>query len=95
MKLLFIAQGEETSLQYHNRKNEFVTIIQGEGTVSLMTQAGIMLRKVDPKDDGIFIPAGMIHRYSAITTLTLLEMCVGEDKDIVRIEDKYGRVKSE
>ena len=92
-KILFVKSGEALSLQYHEQKDEtmfiqsgsveFVTVEEGTGQhTTLVLKDG----------DAIHIPPGMRHRITALRDTTVLEVSSPYLDDIVRLEDRYGRV---
>ncbi|HHE76684.1 MAG TPA: cupin domain-containing protein [Candidatus Parcubacteria bacterium] len=89
VKLIFVKPKEETSLQYHKKRDEFIKILQGEGVVVL---GG---KKVKAKEgDEFFIPRLTKHRITAGKGLVkILEISLGDfdEADEVRLEDKYNR----
>lgn len=89
VKLLFINPGEELSLQYHKKRDEFIKIIQGQVEVTLGEEI-----KQAQEDDEFFIPRETKHRLKAGQKLVkVLEISLGdfEEEDEVRLEDKYKR----
>lgn len=88
VKIITVKAGEAFSLQYHNNRAEFWKILKGEGLVTV----GDETRKTT-EDEEIFIPKNTNHRMQGITDISFLEIAMGEfdEKDIVRLEDKYGR----
>lgn len=86
VKELTIFPGKRLSRQYHNFKIESVFIIEG----NLSSEDG------ENRGPGEFfhLPAKTVHRFCAPlvgSNVRLLEISHGEDKDLVRIEDDYGR----
>jgi len=90
VKILVVSPGEAFSLQYHHNRDEFWHVISGNGTVEIGEN------KVETKaGDDHFVPRETKHRVTGGTEpLVFLELAQGEfdEKDIVRIEDRYGRV---
>lgn len=90
VKLLYVNHGEVLSLQYHNKREEFWKVIKGNPEITIGDEV------VGAKeDDEFFIATGVKHRISAPeNNVVILEISKGEfdESDIVRIEDKYGRV---
>jgi mannose-6-phosphate isomerase len=91
-KILHIRAGEALSLQYHERKDETIHVLRGR-LVFRMGREGEPLREV-PLEEGqsIRIAPGTRHRMEAITDCDLLEASTPELDDVVRLEDRYGRV---
>jgi mannose-6-phosphate isomerase len=90
-KILFIRAGEALSLQYHERKEETLRVL--DGSVRLLT--GLQVSTLESEDLGpgevFHIAPGVIHRMSALTDCRLLEVSTPELDDVVRLEDRYGR----
>lgn len=90
VKILTVKQGESCSLQHHRLREEFWRVISGNGTIEIGDQT------VQTKTgDEHFVPREAKHRFTGGTEpLVLLELTYGQfdEKDIVRLEDKYGRV---
>lgn len=90
VKIISVSPGEFLSLQFHNLRDEYWQVISGDG------QAQIGTEKIEIEAGSeCFIPRGTHHRlFGGIQTLVLLELSFGnfDEKDIVRIEDKYGRI---
>lgn len=92
-KLLKVNAGESLSLQYHERKDETLHLLEGEIRFlygrSRETVAPLTLRA----GDSIHVPPGTIHRMEAVTDAVFLEVSTPELDDVVRLEDRYGRVE--
>ena len=88
MKILFVSSGEELSLQYHKQREEFWKILQGEAEITINNE--IIKAK---EDDEFFIPKKAKHRIKTKKGVKVLEISFGKfnEKDEVRIEDKYKR----
>ena len=94
-KILFIRAGEALSLQYHERKEETLRVL--DGSVRLIT--GLQVSTLESLDLGpgkaFHIAPGVIHRMVALTDCRLLEVSTPELEDVVRLEDRYGRAGTE
>jgi mannose-6-phosphate isomerase-like protein (cupin superfamily) len=90
-KILVIKAGEALSLQYHERKEETLRVLDGR----LQFIAGDdpdRLVRYDLDAGAVFhVPPGCVHRMVAVTDCRLLEVSTPEIDDVVRIEDRYGR----
>ncbi|MEN9582393.1 MAG: hypothetical protein RL641_347 [Candidatus Parcubacteria bacterium] len=90
VKILTINPGESISLQKHTERDEFWLVISGNGKATVGEQVQ------DAKAGFEFhIKRGVQHRISAESeTLKILEIALGnaDENEIVRLEDKYGRV---
>jgi mannose-6-phosphate isomerase len=90
-KILHINQGEELSLQYHERKDEAITVLSGELELELGWDASqLRTHRLSPGDCQHITPH-MIHRMRARTTVEICEVSTPELEDVVRIADRYGR----
>lgn len=92
IKRIFIAPGQQISLQYHMKRAEHWVITKGIATV---TKGKEMLQL--ERNESIHIPIGEVHRitnnYS--TDLEFIEVQIGDiltEEDIVRLEDRYCRI---
>lgn len=89
VKLLYINQGEQLSLQYHNHREEFWKVIKGSPDIVI----GNETRNASEGEE-FFIGVNTNHRISAPNdNVVVLEISKGEfdENDIVRVEDKYNR----
>lgn len=92
-KILFIKSGEQLSLQYHNKKDETIYILDGRLDLEIKKNGRRILNRMR-KGDSYHIKPGVIHRMKAINDCYVCEVSTPELDDVVRLEDKYGRVKS-
>lgn len=88
VKIITVKKGEAFSLQYHKNRKEFWYILNGKATATIGNN-----RKEIKKGDRILIGKNTKHRMEAKEDITFLEISFGEfdEKDIVRLTDKYGR----
>lgn len=93
VKILTVNQGEELSRQSHERRSEFWRILSGRGTVEI---DGKKMNATAGEEYNV--PQGSSHRIECARDssqpLQVLEISFGnfEEDDIIRSEDKYGRV---
>jgi mannose-6-phosphate isomerase len=94
-KILHIERGQQLSFQYHRQKEE--TIYVFSGVLELQVALGDGPRQTLRLDPGqsFHIPPGLRHRMTAIETCDVLEASTPELDDVVRLEDRYGRVERE
>ncbi len=91
-KIIYVLPNQSLSLQSHMRREEYWTIIDGEGRIQLDQS----IRQVYP-GDMTFIPKGCRHRItntSDSSVLVFSEIQLGDyfgEDDIKRYEDIYGR----
>ena len=87
-KVLHVNRGEALSLQYHQRKDEWIMLASGvldlelDGTV----------HRLAPGDTAHITP-GTRHRMVAVEDCDIFEVSTPEIDDVVRLEDRYGRVR--
>ena len=76
------------SKQYHHHRDELWVILDDGIIVEIDDET--MLAK---KGDEFFIPKGTVHRVSSEKGGRFMEIAFGDfdEKDIVRLDDKYGR----
>jgi mannose-6-phosphate isomerase-like protein (cupin superfamily) len=92
-KILHIRAGESLSLQYHRRKDETLHVLRGE-LVFRVGAEGEPLREVPLRRGMSYrVVPGTRHRLEAVTDCDLLEASTPELDDVVRVEDRYGRVR--
>ena len=90
VKILTIKPKQKLSLQYHNKRREFWKFLDNPAKLTI----GKKTFRVK-KGDEIFIPIKTNHRIEAYSKpVKVLEISLGkfDEKDIKRIEDKYGRI---
>jgi mannose-1-phosphate guanylyltransferase/mannose-1-phosphate guanylyltransferase/mannose-6-phosphate isomerase len=89
VKIITVFPGESLSLQYHHNRSEYWRILSGNGEAEIGDSTVELKTGVD-----CFLPIGTKHRlHGGTENLVLLELAFGsfDEKDIVRLEDKYGR----
>lgn len=92
VKLIMVNPKECLSLQYHHYRNEFWVILTGSGFVTIGDK-----HEEAVAGDRYEIKKGEHHRVEAGREgLMFLEIATGEfnENDIVRLEDKYGRIRT-
>jgi mannose-6-phosphate isomerase-like protein (cupin superfamily) len=90
-KILHINRGESLSLQFHEMKEETLYVVEGELRLTIEYDGDrreLMLRK----GEAFHIPPRLIHRMEAIADTDVAEVSTPELDDVVRLEDRYGRV---
>lgn len=90
-KRLYINPNQRFSLQTHQYRNEYWTVVQGSGTVVI----GESTKNVNV-GDFIFIPRTIQHRLTSDEQgITIIEVQIGDpclEEDITRLEDDYNRI---
>ena len=92
VKRISVNPGHKLSLQYHHHRSEHWTVVQGVATVTLGED--IKQLKVN---ESIYILLKEKHALAneGKELMQLIEVQVGDylgEDDIVRLEDRYGRV---
>lgn len=90
-KIIVIETGRRLSLQYHERKDEWIHVLAGRLRLTLEDDAGADVDRELGPGDGAHVPAGRRHRYEALERCELVEVSTPELDDIVRLSDDYGR----
>ena len=89
-KVLHIKAGQALSVQYHNKKDETVHLLNGE--LVYRVQMKDSLDDMHLKAGESFrITPGTIHQMEAVTDCDVLEVSTPELDDVVRLSDRYGR----
>ncbi len=90
VKIIKVNPNEVLSLQSHKNRKEFWKVIKGEGVFEI----GDTIYNVKEGDE-FEVPKETKHRIASQNQyLEVLEIAVGDfdENDIIRYEDKYGRV---
>ena len=92
-KILHVNAGEALSLQYHEVKDEVIFLLTG----SMLFQAGPSVDELVDYEmeagERFHVTTGTVHRMVAITDVDILEASTPHLDDVVRLEDRYGRVE--
>ena len=93
-KILHVTAGEALSLQYHEIKDETLFLLSG----SLLLQAGGLEEELVDyqmlEGQSFHMPSWTVHRMIAETDCDILEVSTPHLDDVVRLEDRYGRIPS-
>ncbi|HYK42982.1 MAG TPA: cupin domain-containing protein [Thermoanaerobaculia bacterium] len=95
-KILHVDAGHALSLQYHERKDETLYVLNGEVTLLVSETDGATeenaLKEVTlTAGQSYRIRPGVRHRMSAAAPCDVVEVSSPELDDVVRLEDRYGR----
>jgi mannose-6-phosphate isomerase len=93
-KIIHVTAGNSLSLQYHLQKDETSTVLSGAALFEYGPAADALTSQHFGPGDTIHLPAGTVHRITAITDLAFAEVSTAQPgwrEDVVRLEDKYGR----
>ena len=90
-KAIHVTEGHSLSLQYHERKEETISVQSGR----LRVEVGLDERALEEFDlepgESIHLRPGVRHRVTALADTVMLEASTTELDDVVRLEDRYGR----
>ncbi|HJT98397.1 MAG TPA: mannose-1-phosphate guanylyltransferase/mannose-6-phosphate isomerase [Rhodanobacteraceae bacterium] len=94
VKRLVVKPGHVLSLQLHHRRSEHWTVVDGTAKVRIGEKEMLLGR-----NESAYIPMNTVHRLENPTDrdVHLIEVQCGDyfgEDDIVRLEDRYGRVPS-
>ena len=92
VKRLTVKPGHVLSLQLHHRRSEHWTVVEGTAKVRVGEREFLLNR-----NESTYIPMETVHRLEnpTATDIHLIEVQCGDyfgEDDIVRLEDRYGRV---
>ena len=90
-KILHIEPGHVLSLQYHNHKDETIHVLKGEIIFRVKEGQGLVERRMRQGESYHIAPL-TVHQMEAVTSADLLEASTPEINDVVRLQDRYGRV---
>ena len=86
-KLLFIHKGHRLSLQYHRKKDETLYVLKGPLLLEINGK-----RKKISTGEAVRFPPKTVHRMTAeYGDVVLIDVSTPELKDVVRLNDDYGR----
>lgn len=90
-KVLHINKAESLSYQYHRIKDESIHLLRGSLELEVEDNGERMRLQLKP-GDSFHIPPEMKHRMTALEDCDVLEVSTPELDDVVRLEDRYGRI---
>jgi len=90
-KILHLKAGCRFSLQYHEIKEETLTLFQGKAKIIWGKDENNLNEEEMQPSLGYFIPRGLIHRVCAITDCDIFESSTPEKGTTVRLQDDYHR----
>ena len=92
-KILHIEPGQTLSLQYHEKKHESIYVLRGRMIFRYRDDKGELAEREMIAGDAQQVPTGMVHQFDALERTDVLEASTPHLDDVVRLQDKYGRVK--
>ena len=93
VKKIYVKPKSRFSLQYHHKRDEYWTIIQGSGIITYEKDGDEINQDVSSGDNFV-IDMGTLHRMKGGDDgITFIEVQRGvcDESDIVRISDDYNR----
>lgn len=90
-KILYLANGKRFSLQYHDQKEEILTLFRGKAQILLENQAGNLKKIPMKKQKGYHIKPFQKHRCQGVKNGFILEVSTPEKGNTVRLDDDYRR----
>jgi mannose-6-phosphate isomerase len=90
-KILVVKKGEILSLQYHQKKEETLYLYRGRVRLWIEEGGALQERLMLPGDSRHILPLTR-HRMEALEDSEIFEVSSPELGDVVRLEDRYGRV---
>ena len=93
-KILFVKAGESLSLQFHREKDESWLIHSGRAELEMGAPGDKMPSSEIVGPGAAFrVKPGTIHRVKALEDTTIIEVSTPQLEDVVRLDDRYGRVE--
>lgn len=90
-KAIHVTQGHSLSLQYHEEKEETISVQSGQLRVEIgLHEDSMETFDLDPGESIHLLPLTR-HRVTAIVDTVMLEASTTQLLDVVRLEDRYGR----
>ena len=90
-KAIHITDGHSLSLQYHEQKEETMSVQSGRLRVEIgLHEDALEEFELDPGESIHLLPFTR-HRVTAIGDTVMLEASTTQLTDVVRLEDRYGR----
>ncbi|MSR36380.1 MAG: cupin domain-containing protein [Gemmatimonadetes bacterium] len=91
-KILRVKAGEALSLQYHEVKDETIHLLAGEMRFWAGRSAEDLVEIPMTVGDSFHVVPRTVHRMEAISDCEILEASTAHLHDVVRLEDRYGRL---
>jgi len=90
-KAIHVTEGHALSLQYHERKEETISVFSGRLRVEVGEHESALDEFELEPGESIHLRPGVRHRVTALVDTVMLEASTTELDDVVRLEDRYGR----
>lgn len=89
-KRLDMKAGTAGGLQYHCRKVESFLLVHGSARVDFEAGSGLLAHSFLFPGDMVHVPAGAVHRVTALTDSVFYEWSNPVFDDRVRVEEEFG-----
>jgi mannose-6-phosphate isomerase len=90
-KTLHVDEGQALSLQYHERKEETISVQSGRLLFEVGDGDAVLESFELLPGESVHVRPGTRHRMTALVPTVVLEASTTELDDVVRLEDRYGR----
>ena len=90
-KAIHVTDGHSLSLQYHEQKEETISVQSGRLRVEIGRHEAALEAFDLEAGESIHLRPGVRHRVTAVGDTVMLEASTTELGDVVRLEDRYGR----
>lgn len=90
-KILHLDDGKRFSFQYHDKKIEALTLIEGEALLILENEEGKIENIKMELNKGYYIRPFQKHRAQGIKDCLIFESSTKEEGNTMRLEDDYSR----
>jgi len=91
-KLIHVNKGHALSLQYHQKKDETILVWQGRILFETHDANGKLVGREMGPGEAVHVTPPTVHRMTAIEDTDIFEVSTPEVEDVVRLEDRYGRI---
>ena len=92
VKELFMTAGNSCSLQYHEHKHESFYVVKGQLKFEIGPDKDNLIEMILNEGEYYTIEPFVVHRMSAIIDSLYIESSTNFLDDVIRLEDKYGRI---
>ena len=92
-KILHVNAGEALSLQYHRDKDETIHLLAGRMRFWVAPLGSELSEVTLEAGESYRITPGTVHRMEAVEDCDILEASTPHLDDVVRLQDRYGRVE--
>ena len=93
-KILHVNAGEALSLQYHREKDETLYVLSGYVRMEVGPSSEELEAVELRAGDAMRLIPGTVHRMEALEESDVLEVSTPHLDDLVRLDDRYGRIRS-